>query len=244
MIYDAKSLASKDPCDILDSFGYLRESYTTADMVAIRYSNRLDQNMIQLESMVDYSISNGIYDLDKAITNVCESNHVDENISFCVNETSLYEDLQMVDTVNLLRENQYRVNIMPISRSSIYYTELQEALAMDDDCIDYDTSDNLMFYVNESISNNFDAVKEKVGSLYNSAKDNLTTNLAKIKEGREALANKYAAIKQTISEKMEAAKRATGEAKVKLLQQINKLKEAATNIKNKLKSFTNKEGTN
>jgi len=244
MVYNDKILSSKDSFDILDNFGYLSESYTTPEMVTIRYSNRTDQNMIQLESMIEYTIFNGINDVEEAIQKICESNKIDENISFCVNETSLYADEVMLETVNLLKENQYRVNIMPILRSSVYYTKLQEALELDDDCIDYDTSDNLIFYVNESISDNFNAVKEKVGNLYDSAKDNLTTNIAKIKEGREALANKYAAIKQTISEKMEAAKRTTGEAKVKLLQQINKLKEAATNIKNKLKSFTNKEGTN
>lgn len=237
MIYNDKVLASKDPCDILDSFGYLSESYTTADMVTIRYSDRLDQNMIQLESMVDYSIANGIDDVEAAIKHICEDNHIDENVSFCVNETSLYEDAQMLDTVRALKENQYRVNIMPISKSSIYYTKLQEALAIDYDCAEYDTSEALMQYVNEGvIGDTIDRAKTRASNAYNYVKENLSSNASKLKEGRNALANKYAAIKRTIGEKYEAAKRATGEAKVALLKQIDKLKTAASNIKQKLSS--------
>lgn len=237
MIYNDKVLASKDPCDILDSFGYLRESYTTANMVAIRYSDRLDQNMIQLESMVDFAITNGINNAEIAIKHICEDNHIDENVSFCVNETSLYEDTQMLDTVKALKENQYRVSIMPISKNSIYYTKLQEALAIDDDCVDYDTSEALMQYVNEGIiGDTIDRAKTRASNAYNYVKDNLTNNVSNLKENRNALASKYASIKRTIGEKYEAAKRATGEAKVKFLQQINKLKEAANNIKQKLSS--------
>jgi hypothetical protein len=237
MIYNDKVLASKDPCDILDSFGYLRESYTTANMVAIRYSDRLEQNMIQLESMVDFAITNGIDNAEIAIKRICEDNHIDENITFCVNETSLYEDIQMLDTVKALKENQYRVNIMPISKDSIYYTKLQEALAIDDDCIDYDTSEALMQYVNEGIiGDTIDRAKTRASNAYNYVKDNLTNNVSNLKENRNALASKYASIKRTIGEKYEAAKRATGEAKVKFLQQINKLKVAANNIKQKLSS--------
>jgi hypothetical protein len=126
---------------------------------------------------------------------------------------------------------------MPISRSSIYYTKLQEALAVDDDCIDYDTSESLMQYVNEGIIGNaINRAKTRAGNVYNSAKDNLSKNVNKIKEGRNVLASKYSALKLTIKEKAAAAKKATGEAKVKLLQQINKLKVAANNIKQKLSS--------
>ena len=237
MIYNDKVLASKDPCDILDSFGYLSESYTTANMVSIRYSDRLDQNMIQLESMVDYSIANGIDDVEVAIKHICEDNHIDENVSFCANETSLYEDTQMLDTVRALKENQYRVNIMPISKNSIYYTKLQEALSIDYDCAEYDTSEALMQYVNEVvIGDTIDRAKTRASNAYNYVKENLSSNASKLKEGRNALANKYAAIKRTIGEKYEAAKRATGEAKVALLKQIDKLKTAASNIKQKLSS--------
>ena len=237
MIYNDKVLASKDLCDILDSFDYLSESYNTANMVTIRYSNRLDKNMIQLESMVDYAVANGISDANIAIKKICEDNHIDENVSFCVNEASLYMDSNMINTVRSLRENQYRVGIMPILKTSIFYTKLQEALELDDDCVEYDTSENLIQYVNESIvGNTIDRAKTRASNVYNYAKENFTNNVTKIKEGRESLANKYAAIKRSIGEKAEAAKRATGEAKVKLLQQINKLKEAASNLKQKLSS--------
>ena len=238
MIYNSRELDTRDTFDLLDDFGYLDESdtYFPANMVNVKYSSRLDQNMIQLESMVEYSIANGISNAAKAIQNICEANKVDEDIlSICVNEDSIYADEEMMDTVRCMKEAGYRINIMPISSDSIYYTKLQEAIALDEEYDDLESSKNLLYYLNENI---LEDIRDKASDTFNSAKKYVGRNINNMKNAyqdtKSGIAKKYAALKKTISEKYAAAKKATGEAKVFLLKQIDKLKAAAAKLKSKL----------
>ena len=237
MIYNSRELDTRDAFDLLDDFGYLTESntYFPASMVNVKYSSRLDQNMIQLESMVDYALANGISNASVAMQNICEANHVDESIlSVCVNEDTLYADEEMVDTVRCMKEAGYRVNIMPIPSTSVYYTKLQEALELDEG-YDFESSEHLQYYLNENI---LEDIRDKASDTFNSAKKYVGRNVDNMKNAyqntKSGIAKKYAALKKTLSEKYSAAKKATGEAKVALLKQIDKLKSAAATLKSKL----------
>lgn len=237
MIYNSKDLDTRDSFDLLDDFGYLTESdtYFPASMVNVKYSSRLDQNMIQLESMVDYALANGIDNASIAMQNICEANHVDESIlSICVNEDSIYADEEMADTVRCMKEAGYSVNIMPIPSSSVYYTKLQEALELDEG-YDFESSENLQYYLNENI---LEDIRDKASDTFSSAKKYVGRNVDNMKNAyqdtKSGIAKKYAAIKKSISEKYAAAKKVTGEAKVALLKQIDKLKSAAATLKSKL----------
>ena len=237
MIYNSKDLDIRDSFDLLDDFGYLTESdtYFPASMVNVKYSNRLDQNMIQLESMVDYALANGISNASIAIQNICEANHVDDSIlSICVNEESIYADEEMADTVRCMKEAGYRINIMPLSSNSVYYTKLQEALELDGDS-DFESSENLQYYLTENV---LEDIRDKASDTFDSAKKYVGRNVDNMKNAyqdtKSGIAKKYAALKKTIAEKYAAAKKTTGEAKVFLLKQIDKLKSAAASLKSKL----------
>ena len=266
MIFNSRDLDTRDSFELLDEMGYLDEAdtYFPAAMVNIRYSSRLDQNMIQLESMVQYVLANGIDNASIAMDKICEENKVDSDIlSICVNEASLYEDGEMMDTVRCMKENGYKVNIMPISRDSVYYTKLQEALELDEE-YNFESSDHLQHYLNENIledirdkasnaakavqkhigrnvdnmKNAYNGVANHISNKYNEYKTTTQNNVEKLEntynETKASIAKKYAAIKRTLSEKYAAAKKATGEAKVTLLKQIDKLKAAAAKLKSKL----------
>ena len=237
MLFQESQIRGLDSFDFLDSVDYLDESASyPAGMVPIKYNQRLDQEMIQLESMVDYALTNGISNASDAIRDICEDNNAHMNkISFVVNEYSVLADSEMADTVYQLRENGYLVNIQPISSESIYYTKLQEALELDDQFDDYENSAHIIQYVNENV---FEDASNKASEVWNSAKGHVSKNWNNMKkfasETKENMAKKYSAIKKTISEKAAKAKKSTGDAKVFLLKQIDKLKKAARDLKEKI----------
>lgn len=237
MLFQESQIRGLDSFDFLDSVDYLDESASyPAGMVPIKYNQRLDQEMIQLESMVDYALTNGISNASDAIRDICADNNAHMNkISFCVNESNVIADPEMADTVYQLRECGYLVNVQPISSESIYYTKLQEAIELDEQFDDYENSAHILQYVNENV---FEDASNKVSDVWNSAKGHVSKNWNNMKkyasETKENMAKKYAAIKKTISEKMAKAKKAAGEAKVSLLKQIDKLKKAASDLKAKI----------
>ena len=237
MLIQESQLREQDSFDFLDNVEYLDESVSyPAGMVPIVYNQRLDQEMIQLESMVDYALTNGISNASEALRSICEENQAHMNkISFVVNEYSVLADSEMADTVYQLRECGYLVNVQPISSESIYYTKLQEAIELDEQFDDYENSVHLLQYVNENV---FEDVSDKASEVWNGVKGHVSKNWNNMKqfasETKENMAKKYAAIKKTISEKMAKAKKAAGEAKVSLLKQIDKLKKAASDLKAKI----------
>lgn len=237
MLIQESQLRSQDSFDFLDNVDYLEESAEySAAMVPVIYNQRLDQEMIQLESMVDYALTNGISNASDAVRSICEDNQAHMNkISFVVNEYSVLADSEMVDTVYQLRENGYLVNIQPISSESIFYTKLQEALELDDQFDDYKNSAHILQYVNENV---FEDVSNKASEVWTGVKNHVSNNWNNMKqfasETKESMAKKLSAIKKTISEKAAKARKATGDAKVFLLKQIDKLKKAASDLKAKI----------
>ena len=231
MLYSQNDLRLGDSLDVLDSLDHLDESdcNISPESVPICYSLRLDQEMSQLESMINYALSIDEYNVPRVINEICKANNAHTNkISFMVNEQNLYDDKLLSETVHALRENGYLVNIKPISSKSIYYTRLQEALITDNNK-SYEDSEELQSYLDENFI--MDA-QEKL-------KNNFNRNVNNMKQAGQDIANKYAAISKTIREKYQQAREATGQAKETILRQIDKLKNMANNLRSKAQANNN-----
>ena len=231
MLYSQNDLRLGDSLDILDSLDYLDESECniSPESVPIFYSLRLDQEMIQLESMINYALSIDESNVPRVINEICKANNAHANkISFMVNEQNLYDDKLLSETVHALRENGYLVNIKPISSKSIYYTRLQEALITDNNK-SYEDSEELQSYLDENFI--MDA-QEKL-------KNNFNRNVNNMKQAGQDISNKYAAISKTIREKYQQARELTGQAKETILRQIDKLKNMANNLRSKAQANNN-----
>lgn len=231
MIYSKNDLRLGDSLDILDSLDYLDESECniSPESIPIFYSLRLDQEMIQLESMINYALSIDDINVPRVINEICKVNNAHANkISFMVNEQNLYDDKLLSETVYALRENGYLVNIKPISSKSIYYTRLQEALISDNNK-SYEDSEELQSYLNENFITD---TQEKI-------KNNFNRNVNNMKQVGTDISNKYAAISKTIREKYQQAREVTGQAKETILRQIDKLKNMANNLRSKAQANNN-----
>ena len=236
MLYSANQL-TLTPTSVLESLQYLTEAESKYDpcMVPIKNSRRLDQDMIRLESVRDYVLDSGINNVVDVIHNICEANLISTNkIAFMVNEASLYEDDELVDTTSQLLEHGFNVNIAQLSSDNIYYRALDEALRLDQYAETFDESYNLQDYVfNENI------IKDG----YQKVKDNVSRNINTIvdfySDTKKSISNKLAALSKKIKELTAKATTLTGSAKKTINKQINKLKAAYQAAKKKAVSMKN-----
>ena len=236
MLYSANQL-TPTPASVLESLCYLTEAESKYDpcMVPIKNSRRLDQDMIRLESVRDYVLYSGIRNVVDVIHNICEANLISTNkIAFMVNEASLYEDDELVDTASQLLEHGFNVNIAQLSSDNIYYRALDEALRLDQYAETFEESYNLQDYVfNENI------IKDG----YQKVKDTVSRNVDNMKDfyndTKKGISNKLAALSKKIKELTAKATTLTGSAKETINKQINKLKAAYNAAKKKAVSMKN-----
>ena len=228
MVIKSTDMGIYNPTSIIESLDVLRESESdySAYMVPVRHNSRLDQDLIMLESFVDYATSNNIEDAGFAINQICEANKLSESlIGFAVNEATLYEDDTMLETVHMLKDNGYNVTVAPISSTSSYYKELNEALILDEACSGYENSPNLMAYCGDY-------------SIYSEGV--VDTAKGRAKEAAKVLSQKYAALKKKMGEVGSKIKSAAGSAKVALQNTYDKLKDAASSVWSKLSALKDK----
>lgn len=236
MLYSANQL-TPTPVSVLESLCYLTEAESKYDpcMVPIKNSRRLDQDMIRLESVRDYVLDSGINNVVDVIHNICEANLISTNkVAFMVNEASLYEDDELVDTTSQLLEHGFNVNIAQLSSDNIYYRALDEALRLDQYAETFEESYNLQDYVfNENI------IKDG----YQKVKDTVSRNVDNMKDfyndTKKGISNKLAALSKKIKELTAKATTLTGSAKETINKQINKLKAAYSAAKKKAVSMKN-----
>ena len=236
MLYSANQL-TPTPTSVLESLQYLTEAESKYDpcMVSIKNSRRLDQDMIRLESVRDYVLDSGINNVVDVIHNICEANLISTNkVAFMVNEASLYEDDELVDTAYQLLEHGFNVNIAQLSSDNIYYRALDEALRLDQYAETFEESYNLQDYVfNENI------IKDG----YQKVKDTVSRNVDNMKDfyndTKKGISNKLAALSKKIKELTAKATTLTGSAKETINKQINKLKAAYNAAKKKAISMKN-----
>ena len=236
MLYSANQL-TPTPTSVLESLQYLTEAESKYDpcMVSIKNSRRLDQDMIRLESVRDYVLDSGINNVVDVIHNICEANLISTNkVAFMVNEASLYEDDELVDTAYQLLEHGFNVNIAQLSSDNIYYRALDEALRLDQYAETFEESYNLQDYVfNENI------IKDG----YQKVKDTVSRNVDNMKDfyndTKKGISNKLAALSKKIKELTAKATTLTGSAKKTINKQISKLKAAYNAAKKKAVSMKN-----
>lgn len=208
----------------------LEENGYPAKMVNIRHNQRLGRDLIQLESFLKFGQMNGITDGGYAIHVVCEANGVPStNIAFAVNEENLFLDVSLLETYCQLKNSNFGVYVQPISDYSLFRTHLNEALLFDDAYPDYESSIYLQQYVNESI---LDSAKATATKGIGQAK-------GAVSNGTKEIASKLASIRKEIAIKSSKAAATTGTAKVKLMQQVNKLKSAAKELSSQLSGAKN-----
>lgn len=237
MLFSVNQLAPPTSVSVLESLCYLTEAESKYDpcMVPIKNSSRLDQDMIRLESVRDYVLYSGIRNVVDVIHNICEANLISTNkVAFMVNEASLYEDDELVDTAHQLLEHGFNVNIAQLSSDNIYYRALDEALRLDQYAETFDESYNLQDYVfNENIiKDGYQKVKDNVSRNINTMVDFYT-------DTKKSISNKLAALSKKIKELTAKATTLTGSAKKTINKQINKLKAAYNAAKKKAVSMKN-----
>ena len=200
----------------------LSENAFPAKMVNVRHNPRLGRDLIQLESFLKFGQINGINDGGYAVHLICEANEVPSTIfiAFAVNEENLFLDTSLLETYCQLKNSNFNVYVSPISEYSPFCTKLQEALLYDDAYPDYASSPNLQRYVRESV---LDDTKDSLTKGVNNAK-------SAVQGGSKEVAGKLASIRKEIATKTAKMATATGSAKVKLSQQINKLKSASKEL--------------
>lgn len=252
MLLKESDLYGSNDFDFIESLDSLSESEMiyTANMVPIRHIDRLNRNLIQLEEFVKYGTSNGITNGHKAIGAVCEASMInnDSRIGFVVNEASLYEDDELVEITQSIKEAGYKVYITPVSENSIYYQQLMEAFNKDFEAESFKDSYHLQAYCEGTIKDNLNKIKYAVGGVGNRAGQNMIRIKNHIQNGTDAvksaattagdsvktLANKYSAAKQAVRNFTDKASKAPESLKQTANNTLQKAKDTATTIKNKL----------
>lgn len=252
MLLKESDLYGSNDFDFIESLDSLSESEViyTANMVPIRHIDRLNRNLIQLEEFVKYGTSNGITNGHKAIGAVCEASMInnDSTIGFVVNEASLYEDDELVEITQSIKEAGYKVYITPVSENSIYYQQLMEAFNKDFEAESFKDSYHLQAYCEGTIKDNLNKIKYAVGGVGNRAGQNMIRIKNHIQNGTDAvksaattagdsvktLANKYSAAKQAVRNFTDKASKAPESLKQTANNTLQKAKDTATTIKNKL----------
>ena len=252
MLLKESDLYGSNDFDFIESLDSLSESEMiyTANMVPIRHIDRLNRNLIQLEEFVKYGTSNGITNGHKAIGAVCEASMInnDSKIGFVVNEASLYEDDELVEITQSIKEAGYKVYITPVSENSIYYQQLMEAFNKDFEAESFKDSYHLQAYCEGTIKDNLNKIKYAVGGVGNRAGQNMIRIKNHIQDGAntvkfaattagdsvKTLANKYSAAKQAVRNFSDKASKAPESLKQTANNTLQKAKDTATTIKNKL----------
>lgn len=204
---DALGGSLNEATDFLDNSYYLTEQETAyyPSMVLIRENSRLGLNLIRLEDLVDYSLSNNISDFGYAINSVCEASDVDiSSVGFSVDEVSIIEDAEIMDTVREFRNNNIPVFVAPLPSTDIACVMAEAVL---DTCEEYDNADYLLeAYVDDDFETllNENVITDKISSAYNTVKDTAGNVVDKIKS---AVSNAKNTSSKWISKKIASLKK-------------------------------------
>jgi len=184
-----------------------------ASMVPIVHVERLGQDLIRLESFMQYSQANGIIDGGRAIAKVCEACECPlDNIGFMVSEANLYADDDLMETMVQICEANFPVHLIAESDDSIYSVKLREAMVMDEPYDKLEECENLSNYV-------FTAIVTEAGM---------------VEDTKNTIAKKLAAVRKAISAQVSKVNSSSGSAKVFASNQLKKLKSVAQALKQRL----------
>jgi len=220
----------------LDSLEPLEEHAFSPQLVNVVNNARVQKDLIQLESFIQYAKDNCLNDAGETLHRVCEANCVPETyrntLGFVVNEYSILADAEIFETMVQLQESGMSVFVAPISSISPFYTKLTEALDLDDDETEFSNCTNLHRYINESI---YEDVKNKISAGYQGVK-------AKVSGAIGEVSKKMASVRKKISELNDKLHKTAGDGKIFVSRQIDKLKKTYNSLKAKMIELKKKAG--
>ena len=227
MLYTADEMKTSfldEAMAILEGANYLseEESRYYPQMVPIRESTRIGKNLIRVEDLIEYSLSNGINDGAYALGQICEAANVDpQTIAFSVDEVSILEDSEMEDTVRQLMAAGAEVYAAPISENDMVYIMAETAcdisiVGIEEDAEDYTDAlfeaflddDFETFFsensITDAIHNKASYAKGKISGAYHSGRDRVSAAAARGKEKGAAVIGKIEATLKSAAEKPKA----------------------------------------
>mgnify|MGYP002745178399 CR=1 FL=1 len=221
MLLKESDLRGSTEFDFIESLDSLNESEMayTAQMVPVRHIDRLNRNLIQLEEFVKYGSSNGITNGHKAIGAVCEASMIDNDstIGFVVNEASLYEDDELVEISQSLKESGYDLFISPVYCEGTVKENLNSVKHAV--CGVGNRAGKNMLRIKNHVQNAVGTVQSAVSNTGDTVK---------------TLANKYSAAKLAVKNFADKAAKAPESFKQSANNALQKAKDTAMNLKNKL----------
>jgi murein DD-endopeptidase MepM/ murein hydrolase activator NlpD len=125
MIFTAQQMrtsALDEATALLENASYLSDAEARyyPEMVPIRENTRLQRNVIRVEDLVEYSLSNGISDGGVSLQQICEASGIDMgSVVFSVDEVNVLEDVNMEETVRGLIKAGAQVYAAPVSESDM-----------------------------------------------------------------------------------------------------------------------------
>lgn len=131
MIFKESSLYKTE--SFLNRFDKLYESESTYDarMVPIIESSEYQTNVLSIESLTSFSEENGISDLGKCFSIICESNNIDPYaISFSANEENIIANRYIRSIVESMINAGNDVYVKPISTNTVGYYLAEMAVDM------------------------------------------------------------------------------------------------------------------
>lgn len=198
MLYTAQQLKTSildEATALLENASYLseEESRYYPEMVPIRENQRLERNIVRVEDLVEYSMSNGIEDGGLALSQICEASNIDMNtVAFSVDEVSILEDINMEDTVRGLIQAGAEVYCAPVSEAdmaSIMAESVVDLMIFGEETGQSDITDMLLeAFVDDDFDTLFnenemvDRVKAKAASV----KGSIVTNAASVADKVES----------------------------------------------------------
>lgn len=118
MIFKDSTATLDESTNVVGNSLLLKESESEyyPEMVPIRESDTFNTNIIRIEDLCEFALTNGINDASDAIFKVCESNHIPtDTISLSIDEVSALSDDELADTAIEFINEGYEVYSVPIS---------------------------------------------------------------------------------------------------------------------------------
>ena len=209
MLYTANEMKTSfldEAMAILEGANYLSEDESKyyPHMVPIRENARIGRNLIRVEDLVEYSLSNGINDGAYALGQICEAANVDpQTIAFSIDEVSILEDSEMEDTVRQLMAAGAEVYTAPISENDMVYIMAESVCDVSIIGIEEDAEDYTDALFEAFLDDDFETFFSE-NSITENISNKASSAAAKGKAKGAAIINKIESTLKTASEKPRA----------------------------------------
>lgn len=222
MLFTAQQMrtsALDEATALLENASYLSDAEARyyPEMVPVRENTRLQKNVVRVEDLVEYSMSNGIDDGGVALKQICEASNIDmSSVVFSVDEVSVLEDVNMEDTVRGLIQAGVQVYAAPVSEAdmaSIMAESVAELMLFGEETGQSEVTDSLLeafvdddfeylFNENEMVAKVKEKASRAKGAIVTQATDVASKVEAAVKQAhnksRQWLAKKISAFRTVL----------------------------------------------